>query len=80
MTLKEAKNELKNAWIPGEGYDEDQSFTVCYKDGTCKITSDENEKVPLTGIIGIEFHGSDAHYAAGKELFHGELIDLVCED
>lgn len=77
MTLKEAKKELKEAWITGEGYDVDQMFTVAYKDGTVLSTDETNDRLPLRGIIGIEFHGSDAAYAVGKELFNGELVDLV---
>lgn len=81
MTLKEAKIELKNAWIPGEGYDYDQTYVVCYKDGTCLDTrTDGDKRLPLTGIIGIQFNGSDDHYAVGKELFKGELIDIICEE
>lgn len=76
MTLKEAKAELKNAWIPGEGYDSDQMYTVCYKNGEVIGTWESEKRLPLTGIIGIQFHGSDASFAVGKELYKGELIDL----
>ena len=35
-SLKEAKHDLKECWIPGEGYsDEDINMIVTYTDGRC---------------------------------------------
>lgn len=68
MTLAQAKKELKEAWIKGEGYDYDQMFVVCYKDGRVLDTRETNDRLPQVGIIGIEFHGSDEAYSAGTIL------------
>ena len=65
MTLKEAKKELKEAWISGEGYDYDQMYVVSYKNGTVLDTREANQRLPMAGIVGIEFHGSDDEYSVG---------------
>ncbi len=76
MTLKEAKRELSEAWIPGEGYDYDQMFVVCYKDGTVLDTRETNKKLSIRNIIGIQFFGSDGEFSVGQELYRGKLIEL----
>ena len=68
MTLAKAKEELRQAWIKGEGYDNDQMFVVSYKDGRVLASWETNNKLPQVGIIGIEFHGSDAEYSVGTIL------------
>lgn len=80
--LAKAKKELKDAWICGEGYEYDQNFIVCYKDGTVLETREANERLPQTGIIGIQFFGTDAHYTVGYEMYNGEkvLIEDESED
>lgn len=80
--LAKAKKELKDAWICGEGYDYDQNFIVCYKDGTVLETREANERLPQIGIIGIQFFGTDAHYTVGYEMYNGEkvLIEDESED
>lgn len=80
--LAKAKKELKDAWICGEGYDYDQNFIVCYKDGTVLETREANERLPQTGIIGIQFFGTDGHYTVGYEMYNGEkvLIEDESED
>lgn len=80
--LAKAKKELKDAWINGEGYEYDQNFIVCYKDGTVLETIEANERLPQTGIIGIQFFGTDAHYTVGYEMYNGEkvLIEDESED
>lgn len=77
MTLKVAKGYLKEAWIPGYGYDFDQTFYVCYKNGDCFNTRDVDMPLPLRGIIGILFFGTDSQFAVGQELFCGEFVDLI---
>ena len=64
-TLAEAKRELKNAWINGEGYDYDEMFVVSYDDGKVLDTREANKRLPQAGIIGIEFHGSNEAYSVG---------------
>ena len=80
--LAKAKKELKDAWICGEGYEYDQNFIVCYKDGTVLETREANERLPQIGIIGIQFFGTDAHYTVGYEMYNGEkvLIEDESED
>ena len=80
--LAKAKKELKDAWICGEGYEYDQNFIVCYKDGTVLETREANERLPQTGIIGIQFFGTDAHYTVGYEMYNEEkvLIEDESED
>ena len=76
MTLAQAKAELKAAWVKGEGYDQDETFIACYEDGECRSTRDTDERLPLKGIIGIQFCGSEEHYEVGYEMFKGEKIKI----
>lgn len=74
MTLAEAKRELKAAWIDGEGYDYDETYIVCYADGTVLDTREANERLPMKNIIGIQFCGSDASFVVGYEMYKGEKV------
>lgn len=67
ITLKEAKKHLRDAWInKEEGYgDPDQMWVVSYKNGDVIATFETNERLPMRGIIGICFRGSDSEYEAG---------------
>lgn len=80
MTLQQAKKELNMAYIAGEGYDQDETFYVCYDDGTVEDTQSAEKKLSTKDIIGIMFCGSCERYAVGQELYKGEYRDLTLED
>ena len=66
ISLEQAIKELRNAYVPGYGYDPDETYYVSFKDGTVIATNEVERKINTKNIIGIEFYGTDAQFIAGR--------------
>ena len=82
IDLKEAKKELREAWLPDEkcyiGSNGYCNYLVIYEDRTILCTNEANSKLPMRGIIGIQFVGGDSWYVSGEEFdTNGNRIPMV---
>lgn len=84
-SLKEAKKDLKECWIPGEGYsDEGINMFVTYKDGHCESFSSwtKNKPMPLTGIKQIEYFDGSTCYSTNPAYakLHNYTIGIAIDE